>query len=146
MKVYVIPNFAVSSKIFVVFWLFCPVVDKLMVMMMQSTHCETGLVVLLAKLTKYDDCDDDDGGDSDDDGNNDDLDLVPGGRGCSPCQAPTGSCSSSSATTPAIISISISCHQSCCHIIRSVGAWKAVNATTPARAGLWYFWFLFARE
>ena len=30
-----------------------------------------------------------------------DSDLVPGGRGCSPCQAPTGSCSNSSATTPA---------------------------------------------
>ena len=53
-------------------------------------------VVLLAKLAKYDD-----GGDDGDDCNNNDLDLVPGGRGCSPCQAPTGSCSSSSATTPA---------------------------------------------
>ena len=84
----------------------------------------------------------DDGDDDDDDGNNDDLDLVPGGKGCSPCQAPTGSCSSSSATTPRIISISISCHHSCCHIIRSVEALK----TTPARAGLWYFWFLFGRE
>ena len=89
-----------------------------------------------------DDGDDDGGDDGGDDGNNDDLDLVPGGKGCSPCQAPTGSCSSSSATTPRIISISISCHHSCCHIIRSVEALK----TTPARAGLWYFWFLFARE
>ena len=84
-------------------------------------------VVLLAKLTKYDDCDDDGGGDGGDDGNNDDLDLVPGGKGCSPCQAPTGSCSSSSATTPRIISISISCYHSCCHIIRSVEAWKIVS-------------------
>ena len=50
-----------------------------------------------AEVAKYDDGDDDGG----DDGNNDDLDLVPGGKGCSPCQAPTGSCSSSSATTPA---------------------------------------------
>ena len=86
--------------------------------------------VLLAKLAKYYDGDDDGGDDGGVDGNNDDLDLVPGGSGCSPCQAPTGSCSSSSATTPRIISISISCHHPCCDIIRSVEAWKIVSLVT----------------
>ena len=43
--------------------------------------------VLLAKLAKYYDGDDDGGDDGGVDGNNDDLDLVPGGSGCSPCQA-----------------------------------------------------------
>ena len=39
-------------------------------------------VVLLAKLAKYDDSDDGGGDDGDVD-----LDLVSGGRVCSPCQA-----------------------------------------------------------
>ena len=111
----------------------------MMATMMISTLSPEAVVVLLTELANFDDGDDD-GGDGDDDGNNDDLDLVPGGRGCSPCQAPTGSCSSSSATTPAMISISISFN-----IIRSVEAWKTA-ANTPAGASLWSFWFLFARE